>query len=182
MKPTIHLIGEDDSDALIVQKILDKRGFDIRIDFTGGGGVHNLLGQLEELISIAKKRLNERDCIAVLHDADEMQQTDRQSYEKIKLICKREKIKLIIAHDTIEAWLLADSGVCKWLKVRAKNWDTQKEPKNALDSLMKKEKGKKYQGSGRTDLLSHIAGDGDQYSDSMKQALIHLKDAPCTKG
>jgi hypothetical protein len=181
MKPTIHLIGEDESDALIVQKILDKRGFDIHIDFTGGGGIHNLLGQLEELISIAKGRRKEHDCIAVLHDADEMQQTDRQSYEKIKLICKREKIKLIIAHDTIEAWLLADSGVCKWLKVQPKNWDVKKAPKEDLDSLMKKEKGKKYQGSGRTDVLNHIAGDGDICSDSMKKALAQLKDTPCVK-
>jgi len=95
---------------------------------------------------------------------------------------RRLNVACIIIHDELESWLLADSGVCKWLEVKPQSHDEQRKPKERLDSQMKKRfPGLRYQGKGRSKLLEQISGDGDQHSPSMRAALKHLDDAPCTQ-
>jgi len=186
MSGTIWLITEDESDKVIVEALVRKKGFDIqvaRLKLTGGsGGVDRLAHQLERLIRDAKDMKKPNDCIVVLHDADiHMQQSNRQTYEQIRRICKDNKVTLILARDEIEAWLLADSGICKWLGIRPRNHDEETKPKDKLNSLLDQKHNMKYRERNQEKILAHLNGDGDTHSPSMQEALQHLEDAPCTK-
>lgn len=183
MSGTIWLITEDESDADAVQALLVAHGIQVRIHaltLTGGkGGISRLTAQLERLIKTAMAQKGKNDCIAVLHDADEYKQPDRSKYEAIADICGRYTVKHIVAHDELEAWLLADAGISQWLGIPHKNWDTQKEPSAELNRLLKRAKGMKYQGRSRQAVLRHLMG--ENHSTSLKKALQHLDNAPCTR-
>jgi hypothetical protein len=45
--------------------------------------------EIEQLICDAIASKGAKDCIAVLHDADEHTEPNRQSYEKIRITCER---------------------------------------------------------------------------------------------
>jgi hypothetical protein len=185
MSGTIWLIAEDESDGQIVQALLDARQVKVRVRVlvpTGGsGGISRLARQLPRLIEQAKANKQRNDCIAVLHDADEHTQQARQPYNRVKEICEQHSrdVILVIARDEIEAWLLADPGLCGWLGVKAGNCDGQSKPSETLNSLLKSEKGMKYQGPARDKVLVHLDGGGDQHSPSLRAALAHLDGAPC---
>lgn len=89
-----------------------------------------------------------------------------------------QDVSLIIAKDEIESWLLADEGLCKWLGIKAKNRDEDKQPSNILDSAVKKTSGKKYTLMRET-VLKKLDGTGDKHSLSMKKAVQRLQNAPC---
>jgi hypothetical protein len=112
----------------------------------------------------------------VLHDADEHTETDRRHYDEIRRICEKYKddVYLAIARDAIEAWLLADEGLCKWLGIRAKNNDADPRPKETLRSLLSKNKKMKWQGRDRHKVLEQLDGSGDKLSPSMKLAVGHI--------
>lgn len=183
MSGTIWLITEDESDAQAVQALLNAHGFQIRIHaltLTGGkGGISRLTAQLERLIKTAMAQKGKNDCIAVLHDADLYKEPDRSKYDAIESICRQYTVKHIVAHDELEAWLLADVGVSQWLGIPHKNWDTQKEPSAELNWLLKRAKGMKYRGRSRQAVLRHLMG--ENHSPSLKNALHHLDNAPCVR-
>jgi len=176
---TIHLICEDETDADIVKAILAKKSLGVRVRHVplkgGSGGIERLANQLEDLIIRLREICQKGDCIAVLHDADEHVQRDRSNDEKIKVLCKeyRSDVRLAIAHNKIEAWLLADEGLCKWLKIRAKNRDGESDPKGTLESLLRKRK-MKWQGRDRRTVLDQLDGSGDNHSLSMRDAVSHI--------
>jgi len=179
--PTIHLICEDDTDAEIVRAIFRAKTLDIRVNrvpLAGtSGGISRLAYKLEDLIKLARDERKRGDCIAVLHDADEHTETDRREYEKIRQICEKykEDVYLAIANDAIEAWLLADEGLCKWLGIKAKNRDEEPRPKDILNRhLKKKNKSLKWQGRHRATILAQLDGSGDQHSLSMQAAVGHI--------
>jgi hypothetical protein len=185
MSGTIWLITEDETDAEVVERILEKRGLKVRVKRLGTrnvGGISRLAGQLARLIATAKAQKQANDCIAVLHDEDRHIQPDRTPYETIATLCKAEHVAFIIARDELEAWLLADSGVCAWLESNPANWDGKPKPKEELERRMKKkDKHLRYQGKGRQQIMNALNGDGDQHSPSMKTALAHLDNAPCMR-
>lgn len=183
---TIWLIVEDKDDADVVRAILKARDVSVRIEplppSVQTGGIYRLLDQLEELIQVAYKRRRQNDCVAVLHDSDKHRQPDRTVYDRIEAICKKHRVKLVVAEDEIESWLLADGGVSRWLGITPKRWDTQPKPKDTLRGLVQqKRQPLKYQGPGRDKVLKQIDGTGDKYSPSLRGALALLEDAPCTK-
>jgi hypothetical protein len=184
MSGTIWLITEDSTDQQVVEALLGARGIEVRVRIltpTGGrGGISRLAIQIENLIATAVAEKGPRDCIAVLIDADEQVQPNRTSYEQIRQTCRTNShnVVLVIAHDEIEAWLLADTGLCEWLGVPPRNCDQEVRPSDRLKSLVK-QKGTSYSGRGREQVLRHVTGDGDELSPSMRQALRHLAHAPC---
>ena len=182
---TIHLMVEDENDGIAVRKILKKKGFKVNIKIYkpagGSGGISRLAKQLERLIASAKAERKQNDCIAVMHDQDDQnQQNYRDDYHLIKKICAKERVKLVIARDELEAWFLADTSLCQWLEITPRNWDEQKKPSDELRSLLAKKK-MKYQGRSREEVFNHLDGSGDKFSNSMQEALTHLKDAPCIR-
>lgn len=187
MSNTIYLITEDESDSKIVKEILKKRGFSIRVEWitTPGnkpGGLSRLLASLVPLIKTALAKKDPTDCVAVLHDADENMDTTKPPYrERIGDICKQYKVKQIIARDEIESWVLADSGVCKKLEINPKSWDAKPRPSDDLKTILNDKKRMRWGDRDRLQVIQWMNGDGDKCSDSMKKALVHLKDAPCIK-
>jgi hypothetical protein len=177
MSGTIFLIVEDKTDAEVVRAILRARGISIRVKTltSSQGGLSSLIRDLSRLIATATHERRTGDCIAVLHDADEFVQPDRRLYNRLKEICgQHQEIIEVIAHDEIEAWLLADEGLCTWLGVRAANCDTVTRPSEQFKRLVKQKIGRNYSGSDQHRVLQHLDGTGDQHSLSLQQALAHL--------
>lgn len=183
MSGTIWLIAEDENDIKVVKAILSKRQIHVRVEWvqlTGGsGGIGRLRNQLEKLIKTAFELKSPQDCIAVLHDADIHKQPNREVYNQIAQLCKKHKVKHVVANDELESWLLSDSGIANWLKIKHENWDTRKSPSDELHSRMQKEYKLKYQGRGRNEVLEHL--EGNILSPSFQAALAHLENAPCAK-
>lgn len=177
----IYLITEDETDAKVIQQIIYKRGFDTKVVSLGRTrGISRLLAQLPLLIATAKSAKTDQDCIAVLNDLDS-QQPDRKIYNEIARICREQRVAHIVAHDELEAWLLADSGVCQWLNIKPKNWDEQPKSKEALQNLTEKKQKRRFQERDRDQILAQLTGNGDKHSPSMSKAVKHLDNAPCTR-
>lgn len=184
MSATIWLITEDETDYRIVKRFIEVLRIVVRVRWlktdAKPGSLSRLVDQLERLIETAQQQKAPHDCIAVLHDADELVQPDRTKYNQIKAICERYNVKRIVAQDEIESWLLSDEGVCHWLGIKPTNNDSVQRPSTELNSLMKKNKNLKYQGRDRDRVLGQL--NGNNHSQSFQQARKILYDAPCIKG
>src|SRR5438477_7887366 len=115
---TIWLIVEDETDGEVAQALLKDRDVIVKpLAPTGGtGGLSRLRIQLHRLIQTAKQRRStQEDCIAVLHDQDMTDPRKEAEHKAINDICDAEQVVLAVARDEIEAWLLADHGLCEWL-------------------------------------------------------------------
>jgi hypothetical protein len=152
------------------------------------GGISGLADQLEELILTAKQfkageHGSPNDCIVVLYDADEHTQPDRTIHKQIEEICGRFSGEVIplVAYDELEAWLLADDKLRKWLGIKPRNWDYKKRPSAELKRLLMDKKHIKYQVRYRDEVLKHLDGTCVERSPSLKDVFKRLKDAPCVK-
>jgi hypothetical protein len=145
MAGTIWLIIEGQNDAEIVEAIVKHHYPHVHVEplfpFGKNPNLSRLAAQIERLIKQALDNRQSGDCIAVLHDADLLSQPhDRAAYDHIQKACKRYRkdIRLVLAKDEIEAWLLADAGLCKWLQIKAQNCDEMKQPSLHLAALLDK--------------------------------------------
>lgn len=189
MSGTIWLICESKKDFHIVEAILKKRYPQVTVEplFPRGGksNLSRLTHQLERLIKDALEHHETGDCIVVLHDLDiQTRPHDRADYQRIEQICTnhRRYVTRIEAMDEIEAWLLADTGFCEWLtNTRPQNWDERKKPSVTLDTLLNEAKKPKFTIENMPKILLALDGTGDKHSPSLRKALEHLKDAPCTR-
>ncbi len=188
MSGGIHLIVEDQTDAEVVRAMLKARKIRVQvhplIPTGASGGVSRLARQLEQLIQTALRKRQTGDCIAVLNDADEMSETNRSSHNQIKATCRKypRDVVLIVASDEIEAWLLADEGLCRWLSENPRNASTnERKPSERLERAVKNKTGKKYSGRTRAQVLEKLDGTGERYNRSLQKALTHLHNAPCVR-
>ncbi len=180
MSGKIWLIAEDENDYRIVQAIIKARKVAVRVMWrspTGKTpGLSRLAAELSDLIAEVNKLRSGDDCIVVLHDDDIHREPRRDDYNKVRNLCRKHKVYEVIAEDEIEAWLLSDSGVCKWLDEVAKTWNGDPFPSDRLRSLMRERYRLRYP----RDLdkaLKHLSGDG--INQSLQKALNHLDNAPC---
>lgn len=181
MSGTIWLITEDENDYKIVKHIVEEKlGFAIKVRWRSPTvfGISRLAAQLGTLIKETRKLVTGNDCIVVLHDED-VNQRNRTHYNTIREICQSERVSLVVAKDEIEAWLLSDSGVSKWLKMtRVKTWNNAPKPSDDLKSLMNRHYKLPYPRE-LDRLLVEVAGDG--INESFQDALVKLRNAPCIK-
>lgn len=182
MSGTIWLITEDQNDYKTVKAIVRALNISVNIQWRSPSsqtpGLSRLAAELKDLIALTRKACTGNDCIVVLHDADEHRQPVRNHYNKIRDICSEEKVKLIVAHDELEAWLLSDSGVCAWLGEKVKTWNGNAHPSDHLRSVMQKRYNMKYPRR-LEDVLKRVKGDST--NQSFQAALKALKQAPCMK-
>ncbi|MHB8630269.1 MAG: hypothetical protein ACYDBJ_26835 [Aggregatilineales bacterium] len=191
MSPTIWVITESDWDYEVFKTILRGKGQTSalkRLQMTGGSqGIGALVKQLPTLMRAkrAAKDWREDDCIAVLHDTD-AQTMGRQEvhYKAIDDLCKKQSAVHLIVNEKIEAWLLADGGICRFLesavghKIRRKSWDSSPNVKTDLENFLGQAK-MSHIGRDKTKLLDHLDGTGDEHSPSLKKAIRDLQDAGC---
>jgi hypothetical protein len=184
---TIYLIVEDETDAEVVRAILAKKNSSLRISHLkpagNSGGLSRLAEDLEKLIKTAIQKRKKGDCIAVLHDADLQTQQNRKAYDEIKKICQKyqQYVRLILAVDEIESWLLADEGLCAYLGEKPRNCDMETRPSDRLKTSVHRKTQKHYQGKTRSQVLSNVDGTGDKHSPSMQKAIAALIEADCLK-
>ncbi|SRR5258706_9863454 len=183
---TIWLIVEDPTDADVLKAIVQKRGFPVKIEHVpmenNMTGIFRLAGELQKLIETTKSRKAVDDCIAVLVDAEYYKlDKERTHHKKVQAICESyaDEVRLLWAVQEIEAWLLADPGLCKWLDIAAENNDGENDPKEKLQGLLRHHKHRKWQGSDRARVLAEITGTGDEHSPSMQIAIQYLMSSPC---
>lgn len=178
MNCTIYLIVEDLRDKEIVEAFLKARKLSFKIvtlqPISNAKGISRLPEVLDRVIQSVQKP---GDCIAVLHDADELTQSNRDLYNKIRDTCKRFGIAEVIARDEIEAWLLADEGIAKWLGIRHENYDEAKKPSDILAKKLRDAGKKPFSGSYREKVLEKV--NGNSKSPSMQAALQQLEVSPC---
>jgi hypothetical protein len=181
MSKVLGLICEDKTDYDVFKTILSKRYPQLTIVYrkTTQTGINRLVEELENLVRDLQKEYPHLSCIAVLHDADKLSEPNREKYKRLKAKCEKLKAIELVARDELEAWLLADSGVCQWLDIPTRNYDTQRKPSEYIHSEMKRKKQMSYQGINRQKLIQQIAGDGDERSPSMKKALVDLQKHNC---
>lgn len=183
MTKQLWLIAEDDYDAAIFKRILAAKEILVIVQHVrlegSTGGISRLQSQLVRLVSAIRvdKRWRKEDCIVVLHDVD-IEQQDRSIYDRIAEICDQQSLVLLKADDKIEAWLLADTGLCKFLDTKAARWDRKPEVKRHLESLLRKKK-LSYEGRTRDKLIEKIDGSGDELSQSLQEAMRSLIDNNC---
>jgi hypothetical protein len=182
MSGTIWLITEDENDYKIVRAVIQKLNLSVNIKWLSPSGktpgLSRLAAELNQLIAEAQKRKTGNDCIVVLHDRDIHKQPIRKNYDHIQQVCQKHQVKLIIAKDEIEAWLLSDSGICKWLKEPVKTWNGDSRPSDYLASALHKQYRLKYPRH-LDKVLLHLAADG--INESFQDGLAQLLKAPCVK-
>ena len=185
MRRRIYLITESQNDIKVAKAFLETRTstFQIvpRTKSDNPGGISRLAIELKTTLESAMREAKRGDCIIVLHDDDLHTQPDRQHYDKIRQICQQHKGAIhLVAKDEIEAWLLADSGVCAWLGVKPQNRDGDRRPSDDLNTLVKKKTGKDHTGTTRDEVLKHVSG--ECLSPSFQAAIAHLDTPACRAG
>lgn len=192
---TVWIIAEDEHDYIVIKKLIEKhlyeegRTVSIQKIKLGGnaGGIGRMAQQLDKLIKTKigdKDWDKDKDCIVVLHDADKGEPRDDSPYRKVAEVCKYHGVKEIIAHDELESWMLADSGLCEWLgektksKMRLKSWDNEPSPKERLIEYLQKF-GFDYPGRRFDQIVEQLVGDGHERSRSMQTAFEMLKLLNC---
>lgn len=191
MTATLWLITEGEADSKVLSSILEKKGIPVRVKevrLAGSQkGVSRLAAQLETLIEATRIKAKPGDCIVVLHDADLQKRLhlhERAPYKKIAQICKRYRLSvtLTIAYDELEAWLLADASLAKWLGTKPTRFDDKPDAAARLNYLIDKAHpglgwNKRYYDA----VLKNIDASGDKLSDSMREALNTLRTLPCAQ-
>jgi len=185
MSASIWLIAEDSTDVAIFKQILKSRGITTVVREVapsgGSGGISRLAQQLLKLIRTIRveKHYYRSDCIVVLHDKDaDTPGRNTAEYDTIDAICRNEDILHLVADDKIEAWLLADKGICDFFGIHPASWDGKTEAKDRIEALLHARK-ISYHGRPRQQLIERLTGTGDQFSRSLKSALKQLADANC---
>lgn len=185
MTATVWLISEDPSDSEVVRLILEKKSIAARVEPVlipnNRTGIFNLVRNdtLITLIETTLSQMQPQDCLAVLIDAEfEKPRNHRKDQKRIAEICAQysERVALILAIQEIEAWLLADSGICAYLEEQAANHDPRPSPKEYLKGLLWHKKRRKWSGADRRIVTQLLIGDGDQFSPSMRKALHKLQE------
>jgi hypothetical protein len=186
MSRTLWLIAEDDTIDAVIRAIFTAKGFNVRVRLLGQAvGISMLAQEISNLIAEARRQRNPGDCIVVIHDADELKEPDRRHYNTVKAVCERQEnrddVLLIIAHDEIESWLLADEGLCRWLSKKPRNKDEQRLPSEILNGWLRRKKKLKWDRRHRDEVLKWVDGTGDapDRSPSMKKAIEGLRASYC---
>jgi hypothetical protein len=186
MSGTIWLIVEGQNESAIVRAILRHHYPEVHIERLsppgGNPNLSRLAAKIESLINIALGNRKPGDCIAVIHDADlQTNPHDRANYERIRQVCEQYKrdVRLVIAKDEIEAWLLADAGLGGWLKIKVQNCDEMQKPSDVLKSHLDKAGKPTYRLENLSKLLRYV--NGVTSSPTLQRELDYLVNAPCTK-
>ena len=182
MNRTLWLIAEDRKGAEITARILKIKYPTLQVQVRFAKGVSDLAQKLEGFIKLAQSQRKPEDCIAVLHDADEYTLPhERHDHDAIAKVCLQyvDDVIHLTAHDEIESWLLADGGICNWLKQKPANYDDQKLPSKILAGWLDKAKKGRYREVDLPNILRHVDGSADTHSQSLRRALTDLTDAGC---
>lgn len=114
----IVLVVEDDSDGRAIAELVSRTGQEVRVDWLPANGIGNIKRNAVKLLSLARDRLEgRRGCVAVVLDRDGKNPGREEPHRSIQRACRRSRAEFIAAREALEAWFLADPGICRWLNV-----------------------------------------------------------------
>lgn len=186
MSGTIWLIVEGQNDTEIVKAIIRHHYPHVRVKalfpLERNRNLSKLAVQIERLIKQALDNRESGDCIAVIHDADlQSNPHNRADYERIQQVCERYKkdVRLVIAKDEIEAWLLADAGLFTWLKIPVRNCDEMRQPSLALAGHLDKAGKPTYRLENLSKIFRYL--NGVTSCPTLRRELEYLAGTPCVR-
>ncbi len=177
MSRLLRLIAEDPSDVEVLTEILRKKSIFIQVENVlmpnNLRGINHLPQELPKLIATTRAAYPD-DAIAVLIDAEWYKpKQDRFNHKQIAALCRRNRTKLLWAVQEIEAWILADSGICAWLDTDLEQTDHLRDPKEKLRGLLY-HKGFSLRKRDRRRVFQEMRGDGDQHNRSLGRVLLYF--------
>ncbi|MBI3076067.1 MAG: hypothetical protein HYY85_03615 [Deltaproteobacteria bacterium] len=140
------LIVEDDSDGRAIAELAAKRLPNAQLSWLPANGIGNIKRNAEKLILLARDRLEKgRGCVAVLVDRDRKDPSRDEPHRTIARACRRAKVEFIAAREALEAWFLADRGICQWLGLTPSgSTDRISDPKGRVEQAFYRKTGRPY--------------------------------------
>src|SRR5262249_48341545 len=92
--------------------------------------------------------------------------------------CKAGRVPLIVAREAIEAWMLTDGGICKWLEVPSRpRTNVLGNPKDIMSRAFLRKTGRPYRKRrARVEVAQHATGPNRTANPSLDDAIVHLED------
>jgi hypothetical protein len=142
----VVVIGEDDSDGRAIAELAGRNNLAAVFDWLPANGIGNIKRNGERLISLAKDRLQgRRGCVAVIIDRDNKNPSREEPHRTIFRFCSRLRVEFIAARESLEAWFLADPGICRWLRLETlARTDNLQDPKRRVAQAFLRKTGRSY--------------------------------------
>lgn len=183
MRPwQLVLIVEDDTDGWALRALAERCGFEGTVDWLPANGIGNIKRRGRELIALARARLGgAAGCVSVVVDGDGRDVDSDDPLRAIAHTCRREGVRLVVAREALEAWLLADGGVAQWLdRSPSRRADQIRHPKRDLAQAYYRKTGRPYSPRlARRKLAAQVDGSGASRSASLRAALSYVQDSGC---
>lgn len=157
----IVVIVEDDSDGRAIAELIERTGRHVRVDWLPAGGLGNIKRNADKLLSLARDRLEGRHgCVAVVVDRDGRNPAREEPHRSIHRACRRARAEFIPAREALEAWFLADPGICAWLGIAPPTTtDTIRNPKQRVVQAFSRKTGRPYRKRrARLEVTRHATG------------------------
>jgi hypothetical protein len=114
--------------------------------------------------------------VAVVVDRDGMDPGKDEPHRTIAHACRRARAEFIAAREAIEAWFLADPGICNWLGLPLPTTsDAIQSPKQRVSQAFQKRTGRPYRKRrARLEVARHSAGIDVRRNASAKLAIAAI--------
>lgn len=173
----VVLIVEDDSDGRALSFLIRTLNARATVDWLPANGIGNIDRNGRRLIGLAKDRATRHGCVAVIIDGDRKNVGRDEPHRSIARQCRAGGIPLLIARESLEAWMLADAGICQWLEVTPRrSTHTLPNPKDAVSRAFFRKTGRQYRRRrARMEVAQRATGLNRSANPSMDQAIKHLE-------
>lgn len=175
----VVVIVEDDSDGRAIAELAARAGLEAQFDWLPAWGLGNIKRNARRLIGLARDRVDgRRGCVAVVVDRDGRDPSKDDPHRTIARACRRERVEFIAARENIEAWFLADPGICDWLRLAPPaTTDSIRDPKKRVGAAFYNRTGRPYrQRRARPEVARHSTGIEAKRNASAGQGLLAVKD------
>jgi hypothetical protein len=173
----VVVIVEDDSDGRAIAELVARTDQPVQFDWLPAGGIGNIKRNAERLITLARDRVEQRrGCVAVLVDRDRKNPSRDEPHRTIARACRRGKVEFVVAQEALEAWFLADPGVCGWLGLAPPaTTDTIRDPKQRVSQAFHRTTGRPYRKRrARLEVARHSTGIDVGKNGSAQQAFAAI--------
>lgn len=174
----VVLIVEDDSDGRAIAELVGKSVEQVHVDWLPAGGIGNIKRNAAKLISLARDRVEgRRGCVGVLVDRDRKNPVRDEPHRTIARACRQARAEFVAAREALEAWLLADPGVCQWLGIATPTTtETMRDPKQRVAQAFSRKTGRPYRKRrARLEVARHSTGIDVAKNSSAQRALAAIR-------
>jgi hypothetical protein len=175
----VVVIVEDDSDGRAMAELIVRSGLAAQFDWLPAGGIGNIKRNAARLIDLARDRIDSgQGCVAVVVDRDGRNPSRDEPHRTIARACRGARAEFIPAREAIEAWFLADPGICGWLGLTPPaTSDHIRDPRSRVGQAFYRKTRRPYRRRrARPEVASHSTGIDPKRNGSAGQALAAVKE------